>query len=159
MESSMTIPRPPGPTAILADLFLDGTLAEPRRNVLLTIENGLISAVRDGMEPPRDATVLDLRDYTVLPGLINMHTHTVLPGDGTAFMDWMALPDELLLLQAHVNALASLHSGVTPLRDCGGKGSLMFRLRDAIRAGIVPGPRLVLCGRPLTITGGHCHPF
>jgi imidazolonepropionase-like amidohydrolase len=74
-------------------------------------------------------------------------------------MDWMVLPDELLLLQAHANALASLHAGITTLRDCGGKGQLMFRLRHAIARGIVPGPRLVLCGRPLTITGGHCHPF
>jgi imidazolonepropionase-like amidohydrolase len=155
----MTATQPPAPTAILAGRFLDGTLAEPRRDFTLTIEAGMISSVRDGAEPPRDADVLDLREYTVLPGLINMHAHTVLPGDGTLFMDWMALPDELLLLRAHVNALASLHSGVTTIRDCGGKGSLMFRLRDAIRAGIVPGPRFVLCGRPLTITGGHCHPF
>jgi imidazolonepropionase-like amidohydrolase len=149
----------PGPRAILAGRFLDGTLAEPRRDVLLTIEDGVIQAVADGAAPPRDAEVLDLRDYTVLPGLINMHAHTILPGDGTPFMEWMTLPDELLLLQAHVNALASLHSGVTTLRDCGGKGQLMFRLRDAIGRGIVAGPRLVLCGRPLTITGGHCRPF
>ncbi len=149
----------PGPITILAGLFLDGTLAEPRRDVQLTIGSGVIHIVEDGMAPPRDGTVLDLREYTVLPSLINMHTHTMLPGDGTPFMDWMTLPDELLLLQAHANALTALHSGVTTLRDCGGKGSLMFRLRDAIRAGIVVGPRLVLCGRPLTITGGHCRPF
>src|SRR5262245_3178917 len=143
----MTATHSPGSVAILAGRFLDGTLAEPRRDVLLTVEDGVIRAVARGAEPPRAATVLDLRDYTVLPGLINMHTHTVLPGDGTAFMDWMELPDELLLLQAHANALTSLHSGVTTLRDCGGKGLLMFRLRDAIRRGIVAGPRLVLCGR------------
>ena len=148
-----------GPITILAGLFLDGTLGEPRRGVQLTIDGGVITGVADGVAPARGATVLDLREFSVLPGLINMHTHTVLPGDGTPFMEWMALPDELLLLQAHTNALASLHAGVTTLRDCGGKGQLMFRLRDAIRAGIVAGPRLVLCGRPLTITGGHCHPF
>ena len=156
---SATSPAQPSSLVILAGLFLDGTLAEPRRNVMLAVEHGVIGAIADGATPPRDATVLDLRDCTVLPGLINMHTHTVLPGDGTPFMDWMELPDELLLLQAHTNALDSLHAGITTLRDCGGKGSLMFRLRDAIRRGIVAGPRLVLCGRPLTITGGHCHPF
>ena len=57
------------------------------------------------------------------------------------------------------NALTALHSGVTTIRDCGGKGTLMFQLRDAIRRGIVPGPRFVLSGRPLTITGGHCRYF
>lgn len=154
-----TSPAPPATLAILAGLFLDGTLAAPRRDVLLTVEDGVIGAIAAGAPPPRGATVLDLRDCTVLPGLINMHTHTVLPGDGTPFMDWMGLPDELLLLQAQANALTSLHAGVTTLRDCGGKGALMFRLRDAIGRGIAAGPRLVLCGRPLTITGGHCHPF
>ncbi len=149
----------PGPVTILAGLLLDGTMGEPRRDVRLTVDAGVIREVATGTDGPRKAAVLDLRDYTVLPGLINMHAHTVLPGDGTPFMEWMALPDELLLLQAHSNALTALHSGVTTIRDCGGKGALMFRLRDAIRAGIVAGPRLVLCGRPLTITGGHCHPF
>lgn len=48
---------------------------------------------------------------------------------------------------------------MTTIRDCGGKGVLTFRLREAIRRGIVTGPRLVLSGRPLTITGGHCRYF
>jgi imidazolonepropionase-like amidohydrolase len=150
---------PDGPLTLLAGLCLDGTLAEPCRDVQLTIDGGIITAIAAGADAPAGANVLDLREYTVLPGLINMHTHTILPGDGTPFMDWMTLPDELLLLKAHANGLAALHSGVTTIRDCGGKGGLMFRLRDAIRAGIVAGPRFVLAGRPLTITGGHCHPF
>jgi len=145
--------------AIRAGWFIDGTGMEPRRDVLITIENGVISRVADAREVPRDVMVFDLSDHTVLPGLINMHAHTVLPGDGTPFEEWMELPDELLLLQAHANALSALHSGVTTIRDCGGKGTLMFRLRDAIRAGIVPGPRFILSGRPLTITGGHCRYF
>ncbi len=145
--------------AILAGTFLDGTLTEPRRGVTITIEGGVISAITDGTEPPRDATVLDLREQTVLPGLINMHAHTVLPGDGTSVESWSTLPDELLVLKAAANASAALQSGATTIRDCGCKGQTMFRLRDAIRAGIVPGPRFVLSGRPLTITGGHCRQF
>ena len=145
--------------AILAGTFLDGTLAAPRRGVTILIEGGVIRAIGDGTEPPRDATVLDLREQTVLPGLINMHAHTILPGDGTAVEAWSALPDELLVLQASVNANIALRSGVTTIRDCGGKGQTIFRLRDAIRAGIVAGPRFVLSGRPLTMTGGHCRQF
>ena len=148
-----------GTVAILAGTFLDGTLAEPRRGVTITIEGGVIGAITDGTEPPRDATVLDLREQTVLPGLINMHAHTVLPGDGTSVESWSTLPDELLVLKAAANASAALQSGVTTIRDCGGKGQTMFRLREAIRAGIIPGPRFVLSGRPLTITGGHCRQF
>jgi imidazolonepropionase-like amidohydrolase len=88
-----------------------------------------------------------------------MHAHTMLPGDGTPFAEWMALPDELLLLKAQANAMVALQTGVTTIRDCGGRGTLMFRLREAIQAGITTGPRFVLCGRALTITGGHCHYF
>lgn len=138
--------------------LIDGTGAEPRRDVVLTIDDGVITHLSESGAAPRGA-MLDLGEYTVLPGLINMHAHTVLPGDGTPFAEWMELPDELLLLQAHRNVLTALETGVTTIRDCGGKGVLTFRLREAIRKGIVAGPRLVLSGRPLTITGGHCHYF
>lgn len=150
---------PPSPVTLRAGTLLDGTLGEPRRDMVISIDEGRITSVRPATDRSSPAELLDLRDFTVLPGLINMHTHTILPGDGTPFEEWMLLPDELLLLRAHANGLAALHAGVTTLRDCGGKGSLMFRLRDAIAAGIVAGPRFVLCGRPLTITGGHCRYF
>ncbi len=149
-----------GETMIVrAGTLIDGSGAEPQREVALTVERGVVTQIGPWATAPRDLPQLDLSEFYVLPGLINMHAHTILPGDGTPFDEWMALPDELLLLQAHANALTALHSGVTTIRDCGGKGQLMFRLRDAIRAGIVGGPRFVLCGRPLTITGGHCRYF
>jgi imidazolonepropionase-like amidohydrolase len=154
----MAAARIDGTTIVRVGWLIDGTGAEPRRNVALTIEDGVITRVGEAGRLPR-GPVLDLAEYTVLPGLINMHTHTVLPGDGTPFAEWMELPDELLLLQAHRNALIALETGVTTIRDCGGKGVLTFRLREAIRKGIVPGPRLVLSGRALTITGGHCRYF
>ena len=144
---------------VRAGWLIDGMGGEPQRDVVLRVEGGVITHVEPEVGLPRVARPIDLSEYTVLPGLINMHAHTILPGDGTPFAEWMALPDELLLLQAHTNALAALRSGVTTIRDCGGKGQLMFRLRDAIRRGIVAGPRFVLCGRPLTITGGHCRYF
>jgi imidazolonepropionase-like amidohydrolase len=146
-------------TVILVGSLIDGTGADPRRDVALSVDNGIITRVAEGNHAPRGSTVLDLREHTVLPGLINMHAHTTLPGDGTPLAEWMERPDEILLLKAHANAQAALRSGVTTIRDCGGRGKIMFRLRDAIRAGVVPGPRFVLSGRALTITGGHCHYF
>ncbi len=154
----MTAQHIDGTTIIRAGWLIDGTGAALRRDVLLTIENGVITNVGPAGTLPQ-GIVLDLGEYTVLPGLINMHTHIVMPGDGTPFAEWMELPDELLLLQAHRNVLTALETGVTTIRDCGGKGMLTFRLREAIRKGIVAGPRLVLSGRPLTITGGHCRYF
>ncbi len=138
--------------------LIDGTGTEPRDNIDVTIESGMITRV----EPSTGSTtgdMLDLGNNTLMPGLINMHAHTVLPGDGSSFEAWMENPDEILLLTAFANGRTSLLSGVTTIRDCGGKGTLMFRLRDAIRAGIVEGPRFILSGYPLTITGGHCRYF
>lgn len=143
---------------IRAGRLINGSGAEPQENVSITIRNGMIvDVIRD--DPAKSESTLDLTAFTVMPGLINMHAHTVLPGDGTPFETWMQNPDEVLLLKAYANARSALYSGVTTIRDCGGKDLLMFRLRDAIRAGIVEGPRFVLCGYPLTITGGHCRYF
>ena len=129
----MSTPRDDaGVTTIWAGALIDGTGAEPRRNVVLAIEGGTITRVEDHGDPG-SANALDLREYTVMPGLINMHAHTVLPGNGTPLAQAATLPDELLLLQAHANALTALRTGVTTIRDCGGKGILTFRLRDAIR--------------------------
>ena len=148
-----------GTTRIRAGRLIDGTGAEPQENVTITVENGVITQVDAGNASSNEGETLDLSSYTVMPGLINMHAHTVLPGDGSSFEAWMENPDEILLLTAFANARTALYSGVTTIRDCGGKGTLMFRLRDAIRAGIVEGPRFVLSGWPLTMTGGHCRYF
>ena len=146
-----------GTMRIRAGRLIDGTGAEPQENVTVTVEQGMITRIEPGGGAGGDA--LDLSNYTLMPGLINMHAHTVLPGDGTPFEEWMEQPDEILLLQAFANVRTSLYAGVTTIRDCGGQEMLTFRLRDAIRAGVVEGPRLVLSGWPLTITGGHCRYF
>jgi imidazolonepropionase-like amidohydrolase len=106
-----------------------------------------------------DAEAEEFDGATILPGLIDVHTHLVMPGDGVGIADYARSPDEVMLLVAARNAALALRSGVTTLVDLGGKGSLTFRLREAIAQGIVPGPRLVLCGRALTITGGHGWPW
>ncbi len=149
-------------TVLTADRLVDGTGAPALERAALVVEDGLISRVAaagDALPAGDRVSRVDLGPRTLLPGLINCHVHLCLPGDGTPFEEWMTLPDELLLLTAARNAQAGLRAGVTTLRDCGGKGRLTFRLRDGIARGILAGPTLVLCGRPLTITGGHCHPF
>jgi imidazolonepropionase-like amidohydrolase len=76
-------------------------------------------------------------------------------GDGRLGDDLAESPDELLLLQAARDVRVHLETGVTTLRDCGSMHRTSFQLRRAIAVGIGPGPRLYLCGRPVTITGGH----
>jgi imidazolonepropionase-like amidohydrolase len=106
---------------------------------------------------PEGATV-DTYDYpgkTVMPGMIDCHTHHNGFGDGRPGEDVAALPDEVITLQAARNARDSLFSGVTSIRDNGAKNMTMFRLREAVNLGIIQAPRMVLCGRPIAIVGGH----
>src|SRR6185436_1779490 len=101
---------------------------------------------------------VDRRDYgaaTILPGLVDAHTHLVAPGDGTLGDDIAKEDDEILLLQAARNARTLLHSGVTTLRENGAKGRVAFSLREGVRRQLAPGPRMVICGRPIAMTGGH----
>ena len=93
---------------------------------------------------------------TLLPGLVDSHVHLTMPGDGTSVEDAMSLPDELLTLRAAYNAKNALLLGTTTLRELGAKNSTTFRMREGLNRGLAIGPRLVLSGRPVTRTGGHC---
>jgi imidazolonepropionase-like amidohydrolase len=108
----------------------------------------------EGLSSP-EAGVLDLGDRTVLPGLIDCHVHLNLPGDGTSFVDSVREPDGVLVATAAHNARTALEAGITTLRDTGGRGSTTFELRRTLQLGYGSGSRLVLCGQPITITGGH----
>jgi imidazolonepropionase-like amidohydrolase len=145
-------------TLITADRLLDGSGATIEPGALL-IEDARISAVGRLAEIrlPEGATVArePYGAATILPGLVDAHTHLVAPGDGTLGDDVAREDDDILLLQAAKNARTLLHSGVTTLRENGAKGRVAFSLREGIRRKLAPGPRMVICGRPIAMTGGH----
>ena len=135
----------------------DGTGRPPIFRGAVLIEDGRIRGIGPvaDFEGLTDVAIDDFPGATILPGLVDAHTHLVGFGDGRP---GDALPDvtpELLLLQAARNVRAHLLSGVTTLRDLGTPGRISFQLREAARQGICESPRLILCGRPITITGGH----
>jgi imidazolonepropionase-like amidohydrolase len=136
---------PPRFTLITAARLLDGSGAAPIEQAALLMEDGRVlklGRAADVRVP--DGASVDRKDYgaaTILPGLVDAHTHLVAPGDGTLGDDIAKEDDDILLLQAAKNARTLLHSGVTTLRENGGK--------------LAPGPRMVICGRPIAITGGH----
>jgi imidazolonepropionase-like amidohydrolase len=126
---------------------------------MILIEGDRIREVGDEREllphAPSDARVVDLSRYTVLPGLIDAHTHLT----GSPYlMSYRALavsvPREALL--GARNARVTLEAGFTTVRNVGASGFADIALRDAINAGDVPGPRILASGPPLGITGGHC---
>jgi imidazolonepropionase-like amidohydrolase len=96
---------------------------------------------------------------TLLPGLIDTHTHLIFPGDGTNAWEYCDHPDGVLLLTAARNAWRCLCAGFTTVADLGARNEVAFELREAVEDGIIQAPRLVLSGYPLTITGGHCWPL
>jgi imidazolonepropionase-like amidohydrolase len=146
-------------TLITAARLLDGTGARPIEQAALLVEGDrIVSLGRQADVRVTEGASVDRRDYaegTILPGLVDAHTHLVAPGDGTLGDDVAREDDDILLLQAAKNARTLLHSGVTTLRENGAKGQVAFSLREGIRRQLAPGPRMVICGRPIAITGGH----
>ena len=141
--------------------MLDGTSAAPIDNAAVLIDGDRIVAVGpDASVPSPDGVErLDFGDGTLLPGLVDCHSHLNLPGDGTTIEAAAAGGDDLLLLQSAENARGTLQSGVTSLRDNGARHHTTFVVREAIRCKVISGPRLSIAGRPITMTGGHCWPF
>ena len=101
------------------------------------------------------STIITIPAHRSFPGMVDCHTHNNGFGDGRNGEDLAALEDEILTVQAAGNARRSLFSGVTTIRENGPKNMTMFRLRDAINEGLAIGPRMMLCGRPVSIIGGH----
>src|SRR5438445_11051336 len=149
---------PPSPryTLLTAARLLDGSGGAAVDQAALLIDGDRVAGLGRAADvhAPDGATV-ERRDYgaaTILPGLGDAHTHLVAPGDGTLGDDVAKDDDEILLLQAAKNARTLLHSGVTTRRANGAKGKVAFSLREGIRRKLAPGPRMVICGRPITIS-------
>ena len=117
--------QPPLFSLITADRLLDGGGTPPLRVAALLIEDGRIARFgRQAEVRAPDGAPVERRDYgdaTILPGLVDAHTHLVAPGDGTLGDDVAKEDDDILLLQAAANARTVLHSGVTTARENGAK--------------------------------------
>lgn len=146
---------------ISADRVVPGTSDRPLDRGVVVLQGDEIRAVGSRGEVdipsgPHVETIACAPGQTLMPGLVDVHTHLLMPGDGTPYQQFMQYSDGVLMLQAAQNARTHLKSGVTTVTDTGARGTTTFDLRQAINLGLLEGPRLVLCGRPITRTGGHC---
>jgi imidazolonepropionase-like amidohydrolase len=103
--------------------------------------------------------VVDTGGGTLLPGLIDCHVHLVYSGQPDPRTSVMKQSPAETTLTALENAQKNLASGITAVRDCGGKDHLEFGVRDAIRRGTFPGPTIHAAGRMICMTGGHGSAF
>jgi len=130
-----------------------GTLLQPGE---ILVEGERIRAVGRSVEHPQGAKVFDLGDATLLPGLIDAHVHLLLhPGAEDLQTVEESVPWRTIL--AEQAAKADLMAGFTAERDMGteGAGSADTAVRDAINAGLIPGPRMRISGNAISILGGH----
>jgi imidazolonepropionase-like amidohydrolase len=151
-------PAPPPDVLIKPGLLLDVRTGHSLPGHLIWIHAGKIAAVGTVAEVqrqvPAGVRVIDLSQYTVMPGLIDCHTHLT---DSPYLLGpaglHVSVPRAALL--GARNARVTLEAGFTTVRNVGADGYADVALRDAINAGDVPGPRMLVSGPPLSITGGH----
>jgi imidazolonepropionase-like amidohydrolase len=127
-------------------------------DAVLLIEGSKIVVVGDesSVDVPGDAKEIGVRGGFVLPGLIDTHLHLAI-GPGENYVEQFKSSDGVHIATGVVNARNTLDSGVTTVRDLGARNRVAFDLREAERAGLILSPRLLVCGRSITMTGGHFH--
>jgi imidazolonepropionase-like amidohydrolase len=150
-------PAPPQHVVIHAGHMLDVKTGKMLDNVTVVIDGDKITSVSGGGSQSANQAgshIISLPNATLLPGLIDAHTHlTFDPNFGYQELG-ISIPKEALI--GAKNARITLEAGFTTVRNVGARGYTDIALRDAINEGMVPGPRIMASGPALSITGGHC---
>jgi len=153
----------PSVTVIRAGTLIDGKAAMPRHDQVIVIRGNRIESVSDAANAkiPAGAHEIDLSKETVLPGLIDSHTHIFLQGEDPAKGGYDAnilnAPLALRAARATVSARRALEQGFTTLRDVEteGAGYGDIGIKQAVEGGYIPGPRLFVSTRAISTTGGY----
>ena len=159
---SQTNPQP-AVTVIRAGTLIDGKSDQPRRDQVIVIRGNRIESVSDAATAkiPAGATTIDLSHATVLPGLIDSHTHVFLQGEDPSLGGYDAnilkYPLAFRAARATVAARRALEQGFTTLRDLEteGAGYGDVGIKEAIDGGYIPGPRMLVVTRAISSTGGY----
>jgi len=146
-------------TVLKAARMFDGRADSTMSNAVVIVEGGKITAAGSGLATPAGARVVDLGDATLLPGFIDAHVHLT----GESSDDWYRAAVEGLrrtvpekAIRATELARRTLMAGFTTVRNVGAEDYIDVGLRNAINAGVVPGPRMLVATQALGARGGHC---
>lgn len=148
-----------GDTLIHVSRLIDGVSDSFRTNVTLVVRDRKIASIQDGFrEPGAEDRVIDLRDYTVMPGLIDLHTHLMSQHSKDSYTERFFMEQSEYALRSTVYARLTLMAGFTTVRELGDNGTNSVVLRRAIERDWVVGPRIFTAGKSLATTGGHADP-
>ncbi len=154
---------PPAPAAAAPVLLRCGHVLDPARGGTLdartlVIANGRIRSIEAASYAMPGAREVDLARSTCLPGLIDAHVHLTMQFGPTTYSDRFRLDPADYAIRGTLYAWRTLQAGFTTVRNLGDDGNESLALRDAIDAGLIPGPRIVSAGQPIGSTGGHADP-
>jgi imidazolonepropionase-like amidohydrolase len=148
----------PRPIALKAAHLFDSVSGKLIDNGVVIVAGTKIQAVGGEVKIPDGAQVIDLGDATLLPGFIDAHVHLSHEAGANWYGDWfnriMRFPAEQALYGAHY-AKVTLEAGITTVRDLGSADYIALGLRNAINAGEIPGPRMLVANYAIGSTGGH----
>ena len=152
----------PETTIIHAGTLLDVPGNPVKRQHTVVVKHGKIDSIHAGYletgeigRSDTDKVLIDLSDQFVMPGFIDLHVHISKEYGQNAKLETVTMSDADNALTAAMYAHRTLDAGFTTIRDLGSRGRSVFALRDAIKAGKVPGPRILVAGDAITATGGH----
>ncbi|WP_445771708.1 amidohydrolase family protein [Rheinheimera sp.] len=125
----------------------------------IVIDGDKISAIEAGYRKPGDAdTLIDLRQHTVMPGLMDMHTHFYTQFSPTVYSEGFTMNEADYALRGATFAEKTLLSGFTTVRELGDNHQISTALKKAIAKGYITGPRIFAAGKSIATTGGHADP-
>ena len=156
----VTAPPPESDSYVIhAGRFINGQSTRVQTEVSVVVQKGRIASVTKGyLTPTAEQQLIDLKQFTVMPGLMDMHTHLTFQHSAKVYSERFFLNPADYALRAATYTERTLMAGFTTVRDLGDRDNISVSLRNAIRRGWIVGPRIFTAAKALATTGGHADP-